>query len=233
MSDELLEQQISYYRARASEYDDWFLRRGRYDQGPEWNRRWFSEVEEVRSQLERFGPSGKVLELACGTGLWTERLIRHADSLTAVDASPEVLEINRARVGDERVHYVQTDLFEWGPDALYDVAFFGFWLSHVPPDRFTEFWDLVRSALKPEGRVFFVDSLNLESASSKNYRAEDNTSLRQLSDGREFRIYKVFYEPDELASRLAGMGWNISVKATESYLLYGSGSPKISRTPAP
>lgn len=228
MSGELLKQQIAYYQARANEYDDWFLRRGRYDRGPEWNHRWFSEVEEVRGRLDRFDPSGKVLELACGTGLWTERLIRHADSVTALDASSEVMEINRARVSDDRVRYVQTDLFEWKPDALYDVAFFGFWLSHVPPERFAAFWDLVRSALKPGGRVFFVDSLSIESSSSKNYRPEDYTSLRQLGDGREFRIYKVFYEPDELASRLDGMGWNISVKATENYLIYGFGSPKTS-----
>jgi hypothetical protein len=39
---ELLEGQLAYYRARADEYDDWFLRRGRHDRGPEWNRRWFS-----------------------------------------------------------------------------------------------------------------------------------------------------------------------------------------------
>jgi hypothetical protein len=35
--DKLLREQIEYYRARASEDDEWFLRRGRYDLGPERN----------------------------------------------------------------------------------------------------------------------------------------------------------------------------------------------------
>jgi hypothetical protein len=36
-----------------------------------------------------------------------------------------------------------------------NLLFFSFWLSHVPPARFEEFWALVRGALKPEGRAFF------------------------------------------------------------------------------
>ena len=56
-----------------------FLRQRRHDLGPKWNRRWFSE-------LDRFGPTGNVLELACGTGLWTTELAKHANSITAVDA---------------------------------------------------------------------------------------------------------------------------------------------------
>ena len=49
--DELLAEQVAYYQARAGEYDEWFLREGRHDRGPEWNRRWFSELEEVRREL--------------------------------------------------------------------------------------------------------------------------------------------------------------------------------------
>jgi ubiquinone/menaquinone biosynthesis C-methylase UbiE len=167
----LLEGQLAYYRARAGEYDEWFLRTGRYDRGPEWNRRWFSELEQVRRELRVFGPAGEVLELACGTGLWTVELARHAASITAVDASPEVLEINRSRLreaGSETpVRHVLADLFDWSPQKTYDVVFFGFWLSHVPPARFAAFWELVRSALGPGGRVFFVDSLGQEAPEEK------------------------------------------------------------------
>jgi hypothetical protein len=46
-SDHVLEEQIAYYRSRAGEYDEWFLRQGRYDHGPEGNARWFAEVEQV------------------------------------------------------------------------------------------------------------------------------------------------------------------------------------------
>jgi len=116
VDEELLKGQLAYYRARAGEYDEWLLRNGRHDRGPEWNRRWFPEIEEVRRELDRFRPTGNVLELACGTGLWTVGLARHVASVTAVDASPEVLEINRARlraaVREVRVRYVGADLFD-------------------------------------------------------------------------------------------------------------------------
>jgi len=219
VDDRLLEGQLAYYRARAREYDEWFLREGRHDRGPEWNRRWFSELEQVHRELDRFGPKGKVLELACGTGLWTVELASHAAGITAVDASPEVLEINRARLREARpgspVRYVSADLFDWSPDDAYDVVFFGFWLSHVPPERFAAFWDLVRSALRPGGRTFFVDSLGTEAPEEKRrlgWTPGDHTMLRRLNDGREFRIVKVFYDPSDLEACLADLGWRFSVR---------------------
>ncbi len=233
MDDGLLRGQLAYYRARAGEYDEWFLRQGRHDRGPEWNRGWFSEVQRVRDELDSFGPKGDVLELACGTGLWTTELAKHANSITAVDASPEVLDINRFRLEEAHpetpVRYVRADLFDWRPEGRYDVVFFGFWLSHVPPDRFAAFWDLVRSALRPGGRVFFVDSLRTETWEVKRRLGRDpqgHTTLRQLNDGREFRIVKIFYDPAGLEARLADMGWRISVRRTENHLLYGFGEAR-------
>ncbi len=221
-----LEEQMSYYRSRAEEYDEWFLRQGRHDRGPEQNRLWRSEVEEVREELRRFDPAGDVLELACGTGWWTEELARHADHITAVDASPEVLEINREKLADKKVNYLQADLFTWRPDTLYDTVFFSFWLSHVPPEKFSEFWSVARDSLRPGGQVFFIDSLRPEKPIVKERPPGDPTTVRQLNDGREFRIFKTFYDPDGLSTRLGDLGWDFTIRATENYLLYGSGAPR-------
>jgi SAM-dependent methyltransferase len=233
VDDRLLEGQLAYYMARAAEYDDWFLRRGQYDRGPENNRKWFSELERVRRELDRFGPTGEVLELACGTGLWTVELARRAAGITAVDASPEVLDINRARLQEAGpgtpVSYVLADLFDWSPEKAYDGVFLGFWLSHVPPGRFAAFWELVKSALRPGGRAFFVDSLRAETLAEKERLGRDprgHTTLRRLNDGREFRIVKVFYDPADLEARLANMGWRFTVRTTENHLLYGFGEPR-------
>lgn len=220
----LLAEQACYYRERAGEYEDWWFRRGRYDRGAQANAQWFAEAAEVEDALERFRPAGSVLELACGTGLWTRRLIGHADTVTAVDASPEVIELSRAGLDDPRVSYVQADLFSWEPERTYDVCFFGFWLSHVPEARFETFWAKVRRALGPEGRVFFVDSLpsNLASAVDHQLPAEgDETMTRRLADGREFRIVKRFYEPHALSGRLADLGWDPQVQATPEFFIYG------------
>ncbi len=128
-----------------------------------------------------------------------------------MDASPEMLAIASARVGeDERVRFVSADLFGWQPDRRYDVVFFGFWLSHVPAERFASFWSLVADCLKPEGRVFFVDD---------GYRTPDEliegeqsaTIQRRLLDGTAYRIVKVPHRPPDLEQRLEQLGWRIKI----------------------
>lgn len=223
---DLVQQQIEYYQARAGEYDQWFLRQGRYDRGAEQNQLWFAEVNEVQQALADFAPKGEVLELACGTGLWTEQLLLYADSITAVDASTEVIEINKARVQSPHVHYVQADLFSWQPDQMYDVIFFSFWLSHVPPEKFEYFWQIAGAALKPDGRLFFIDSLYTHVSTAKDHHLpgeEITVVTRRLNDGREFDIVKIFYKPDALTARLQNLGWQIRVQQTKHFFLVGIG----------
>ncbi len=221
----VIAEQVAYYRARAPEYDDWFFRRREYDHGAGWNRRWRREVAELRRALDAARPSGRVLELACGTGLWTQRLARRADELTCVDASPEVIALNRERVGAERVEYVCADLFAWQPARHYDFVFFGFWLSHVPAGAFLPFWSMVARALAPGGRVFFVDSRNHPAAREGGYadRPADrpSRSRRRLRDGREFEIVKIFHRPDELEAQLRALGWSAAVRGTATFFLHG------------
>ncbi|MFN8484663.1 MAG: class I SAM-dependent methyltransferase [Anaerolineae bacterium] len=224
-----LQEQIDYYRARAAEYDEWFLRLGRYDKGAALNRLWFDEIGQVADALEAFHPTGDVLELACGTGWWTERLARHAAHITAVDSSPEVLALNQARLGSDRVEYVQADLFAWQPPRAYDVVFFSFWLSHVPPERFAPFWAMAQAALAPGGRVFFIDSLFNPTGSAFNQSfgaVDESLQVRKLNDGRQFTIYKVYYDPAQLPARLADLGWDARVYQTANYFLYGAGLPE-------
>jgi SAM-dependent methyltransferase len=210
--DALLDEQKRYYRERAQEYDDWWFRRGRYALGPEAAALWAADVAEVEAALETFAPAGAVLELAGGTGLWTRHLVCHARSLTVVDASEETLALNRRRVGDPAVEYVHADVFAWEPPRTYDVCFFSFWLSHVPEPRFDDFWRLVRSALAPDGRAFLVDSGRAEGAHAP--ARSEGEELRRLSDGREFRIVKRYFEPRELERRLAELGFELVARTT-------------------
>jgi demethylmenaquinone methyltransferase/2-methoxy-6-polyprenyl-1,4-benzoquinol methylase len=225
----LLDEQRAYYRARAREYDQWWERTGRFDRGREANARWFEEAASLRRALDRFQATGEVLELACGTGIWTEPLARRGARVTAVDASAEMIEINRARVGAGGVEYVQADLFEWTPPGrAFDVCFFGFWLSHVPETRFESFWETVRTALRPAGRVFFLDSDRTDRSTATDHvlpAADQETMVRRLNDGRQFRIVKRFYAPDRLRRRLAEVGWDVDVRSTGEFFIYGSGAP--------
>ena len=81
-----------------------------------------------------------------------------AGHLLALDASPEVLAINRGRVAAANVAYAVEDLFAWQPADRYDFVFMSFWLSHVPDDRFDEFWSKVRGALADGGSAYVIDS---------------------------------------------------------------------------
>lgn len=234
--DDVLREQISYYRARANEYDEWFLRQGRYDHGPEENARWRGEVAEVADALDTFlaeasgRPGASALELAAGTGLWTQRLAGRFTPLIAVDASPETLAINRERLGPaaEQVEYHVADIFDWRPERRYDVVFFSFWLSHVPPERFAAFWAMVRECLAPGGRVFLLDSRYTPTSTARDHQLEgaDATRVtRRLNSGREFQVVKVFYTPERLSAELAALGWRADLHATPTYFLYGSATP--------
>lgn len=226
VDDALLTEQLDYYRARAGEYDRWWNREGRFDRGQAANARWFAEAASLETVLEGFDPRGDVLELACGTGLWTRHLVGYADTLTAVDGSEEVLALNRARVDSRSVRYIQADLFDWTPPASYDACVFSFWLSHVPPQRFAAFWEMVARALRPGGRVLFIDSARTDRSTAADHRlpgADESTMTRRLDDGREFQIVKRFYDPGALQSELASLGWAFQVATTGEFFIYGMG----------
>jgi SAM-dependent methyltransferase len=208
---ERLEEQKRYYAERAPEYDDWWYRRGRYTREPELERRWLLDVSEVEEALRLFDPRGDVLELAAGTGIWTRRLVPAADRVVAVDANSETLALNTPAA-----ELVVADIFSWEPPQQFDVVFFSFWHSHVPEERIDEFWELVRSALKPAGRVFLVDS------GPRGDATGDGRQVRRLADGREFNIVKHYWMPDELRARLLPLGFSLDLRLTvNDHFLYG------------
>jgi demethylmenaquinone methyltransferase/2-methoxy-6-polyprenyl-1,4-benzoquinol methylase len=227
MIEGILQDQIDYYRARAGEYDEWWFRRGRYDRGAEFNARWHAEVAEAEAAVAAWLSTRQprsLLELACGTGLFTRHLAPRAPHVTAVDASPEVIAINRARVAAANVDYVEAELFSWRPATRYDAVFFSFWLSHVPDDRFAAFWDIVASALAPGGAVYLVDSAFDPTSTAKDHalpRRDAGIVIRRLNDGREFRIVKLFYRPAELVAKLASLGWRADIRQTGNYFIHG------------
>jgi SAM-dependent methyltransferase len=208
--DHLLAEQRAYYSALAPDY---------LDKGHD-----LPGGAELTDALDAFRPTGSVLELACGPGTWTLQLLCHASDVTAVDASPEMLAIAASRVPDGApVRFVEADLFTWEPDHRYDVVFIGFWLSHVPAERFESFWSVVAAALAPRGRVFFADD---------RYRTPEeliegpasSTIQRRTPGGTAYRIVKVPYEPANLERQLRELGWDITVTPTAGPFFWGAGN---------
>lgn len=224
----ILAEQVAYYRKRAGEYDEWWLRTGRYDHGAELNAAWTADVIEVESALRAWLDVRKpreAVELACGTGLFTRWVAPRVGHLLALDASPEVQAINRARVDSANVEYALVDLFDWQPQVRYDLVFMSFWLSHVPDDRFDEFWRRVRAALKHGGAAYVIDSGWDMTSTAKNHARPDRAAgvaERKLNDGSEYRIVKVFHEPGGLARRLRALGFASRVVHTPRYFIHGA-----------
>lgn len=208
VAEDLEAEQIGYYRARAPEYDS-----GLYG-SPEAQ----GLIAEV---LARVPPVARLLELACGTGVWTQRLVTRADSVTAVDAAPEMIGIARDRA--PQATFVCADLFDWRAPGTYDVIFFGFWLSHVPASRFDAFWARLRDALAEHGRVVFVDE-HVSNAVRESWIAEQ-VVRRRLRDGSTHRVIKAFLDPQPLTERLAELGWQAEVRRIGSGWVLGEATP--------
>ncbi|MFN8944078.1 MAG: class I SAM-dependent methyltransferase [Pseudobdellovibrionaceae bacterium] len=220
----ILSDQATYYQRRAGEYDEWFLRQGRYDRGPENNSAWFADLEIIKKTL-CIKPLGDTLEIAGGTGLWTSLLKGNAKSVHVLDSSEEVLAINKMKNPDVNITYEVGDVFNWSPDRKYDFIFFSFWLSHVPEEKFLQFWDLIYLSLKDNGRWFFIDSKSDEFSRAIDHTIDLNSDvvIRKLNDGTEFNIIKRFYDVKGLSDRLKTMGWTTDLSSTHRFFIFGSG----------
>lgn len=216
---------VAYYEARAGEYDDWYLRRGRHSHGPIDDMAWRSDLDTAGRWLDDLGLGGRIVELAAGTGWWSPLLAGRGE-LWCYDAAEAPLELARQRLvaHDLRAHLHIRDA--WAePEFEADGLFMGFWLSHVPRPRLAAFLALARRWLVPGGTLAFIDSRHDPASSAVDHRpGPDVTAVeRRLADGRRFTIPKVFYAPEELEGALGAAGFEAAtVGATPRFFLLGS-----------
>jgi demethylmenaquinone methyltransferase/2-methoxy-6-polyprenyl-1,4-benzoquinol methylase len=215
VTDELLADQVAYYRQRASEYDVTA----------------YADVAAARARIARLvaemQPTGTVLEFACGTGLWTEALARGADTVIAIDAAAEAVAIARDRVRSDNVTFEVADVFSWASEERFDVIFFSAWLSHVPASRFEQFWQLLRRLLASGGRVLFIDE-HVDVRDKEAYvPGRDEVVERRLRDGRQFRIVKNFVDPERLEHQLRELGWDCQIRRDGSDWIRGQARPAL------
>lgn len=219
-----LDSLVDYYEARAPEYDDWYLRRGRYDRGPIDNTAWQADLDAAGLWLDALPFRGEIVELAAGTGWWSP-LLASKGELWAYDAVAATLDRARERLLAHglRAHLHVRDA--WAePDRRVDGVFCGFWLSHVPRDRLAGFLALVGRWLKPGGLFAFIDSLPDPASGAKDAPPPaDDRATRHLADGREFTIVKVHRSAAELAEALRSAGFgDVGVRTTSRFFVLGS-----------
>jgi demethylmenaquinone methyltransferase/2-methoxy-6-polyprenyl-1,4-benzoquinol methylase len=216
---------LEYYAARAPEYDDWYLRRGRYSHGTISDMAWQMDLDQATTWLDLLPLSGEIVELAAGTGFWSPLLAQKGE-LSLYDALEQPLERARERLVAHglRAHLHVRDAWATA-DRQVDAVFTGFWLSHVPRPRLPEFLGRVRSWLRPGGHYAFIDSRDDPDSGLVDRLPGPGPDLarRRLADGRAFTITKVFYEANELARALHDAGFaGAQVTTTNRFFLLGS-----------
>jgi demethylmenaquinone methyltransferase/2-methoxy-6-polyprenyl-1,4-benzoquinol methylase len=216
---------VPYYEARAAEYDDWYLRRGRYAHGPVHDLAWQMELDAATTWLDGLPLGGEIVELAAGTGWWSALLATKGE-LHAYDAAPAPLDRARDRLLAHRLRAHLHVRDAWAPpDRAVDALFTGFWLSHVPRARLDAFLVLARAWLKPGGTFVAIDSLADPASGTVDRLAPPGPDLsrRRLADGREFTIPKVLYAPLELEDALRVAGFvDAAVRTTGRFFLLAS-----------
>lgn len=177
-----------YYDTRAPEYDDWWLQRGRYALRD--HAGWREERDEVLAAVVALPPK-RTLDVACGTGFVTRLL---SGEVVGLDQSARMLD--EAREQAPAVTYVQGDGVELPfEDGSFDRVFTSHFYGHLEEPERVRFLEEARR-VAPE-LVVFDAALHLGEP-----RGEWQT--RVLNDGTEWRVFKRFFDADELLDELGG-----------------------------
>ncbi len=200
----------SYYRSRAPEYDDVYLKPERQ-----------TDLRDIERWLPARLADVAVLEVACGTGYWTRFIAQTAAHVVAIDTSPETIRIAKGRVPAGKVKFLVADAYDL-PHRLgeFGAAFAGFWFSHIPKARRRAFLRGLHALLLPGANVVLLDNRYVEGSSSPiaETDSDGNTyQLRHLEDGSLHRILKNFPSEAELQSLVPGIGTGGTLSTWQYY----------------
>ena len=137
-------------------------------ESPAGRKRWQRRVRMLTAHLR---PSDKVLELGCGTGYFTREIVKTGALVTAIDISPELLDIARREVQAANVTFAL--------DNAYDLSFGEGSFDSVIGSSVLHHLEIARAVcemfrvLKPGGTVCFTEPnmMNPQIALQKNIPA--------------------------------------------------------------
>lgn len=188
-----------YYARRAAEYDEIYAK-------PE--RR--ADLAQLRNVVTRHFAGRRVLEVACGTGYWTELLTRSSASVVATDVSTGVLDFARAKPALAKVSFQQADAFDLAAViGEFNAGFAGFWWSHVLRHDLSRFLRQFHDRVGAGASVMVIDNRFVNGSSTPVSRVDasgNSYQRRRLANGEEFEIPKNFPPPTEVSGCLQAAG---------------------------
>ena len=203
-----------YYAARAREYERIYAKPERQ-----------ADLKQLKALLPPLFAGRRVLEIACGTGYWTQFLSNEALSVVGVDANPETLAVAAEKSWPTGlVNFKVADAYLL-PEALglFDAVFAGFWWSHVAARDRPRFLGALDARLVAGGKVVFLDNLYVEGSSTPiSHRDEDGNTFqnRRLHDGSEHVVLKNFPSAAGLNADVSAYGHNARFDAFDYYWLF-------------
>jgi ubiquinone/menaquinone biosynthesis C-methylase UbiE len=191
---------IAYYAARAIEYENVYKRD---DPGQQ------AEQTELADAMKETLAGRNVLEIACGTGYWTQYLAEAANSIVATDVVPAVLEVARQKDFDpDRVKFEIGDAYELSAiEGEFNGALAAFWLSHVSRTRIRGFLAELHARVLPGAMVFMCDNVyvpGLGGVLTEADRDGDTYKRRTLEDGTQHVVLKNYFGRNKLESLFSG-----------------------------
>ncbi len=202
----------AYYAERAPYYDAVYLKPERQ-----------ADVAFLREHLPARLQARTVLEVACGTGYWTQHIAPVVRRMVATDLTAEPLALARQRPHTANVSFQQADAYAL-PHHLgqFDGAFAGLWLSHVPVQGRGAFFQSMHARLSPGARVVLIDNgaIQLQDFPITETDADGNTyQQRVLRDGSMHRVLKNFPTEAELQSLLLPFAASFIYRALDNFWL--------------
>jgi 2-polyprenyl-3-methyl-5-hydroxy-6-metoxy-1,4-benzoquinol methylase len=185
----------------------------------------------LRARIGKVFAGKRVLELACGTGYWTEVIASSAAQVTAVDANEEVLQIARTkRYPENRVDLVIGDCYSpLASGRRHDALFAGHWWSHVPLGRMDNFLQTAVQSVAPGAMIAFFDNNYVAGSSTAVSRRDakgNSYQTRRLDDGSTHEVLKNFPSESELIQRASRHGWGAHVELLRHFWLLTFWAPK-------
>ena len=209
MSDNL----IGYYARRALEYEKIYQKPERQQDIPR-------IIDYLRTELSELN----VLEIACGTGYWTQYIAQSARSILATDINKEVLELaERKDYLRKNVRVEIADIYKL--DNIkdnFDAGCGCFIWSHIPTQRLAEFLRVAHQKIRQNGKVVFIDNLYAPGSSTPIGKQdnEGNTyQVRKLADGTEHMVLKNFPDEDFIRKQLGKIAKDVKFQKLQYYWL--------------
>jgi SAM-dependent methyltransferase len=202
-------QLVQYYKERAKSYDSLYTREDRQD-----------ALREASEILKSIFTGKEVLEIACGTGYWTEQIAKTAKSILATDINDTMLDIARTRqYGPAPVTFGIRDMFA-PVMKQHESLFGGYWWSHILRQDVGKFLNHVNKNVVSGGTVVFTDNLYVEGSNLPVTRTDafGNTyQARTLDDGSEHEVLKNFVTEESILNALSGKARDIRFTALKYY----------------